>query len=59
MSARGVAQTSFLSPQEMRTLEAVCQTLVPSTPPIDGAGDAGARHSSREKLFPKVRLRHL
>jgi choline dehydrogenase-like flavoprotein len=25
----------------MRTLEAVCETLVPATPPIDGAGDTG------------------
>src|ERR1700730_11558263 len=38
---RPTAATGFLSNQELRTLEAICMTLVPSTPPIDGAGDAG------------------
>jgi choline dehydrogenase-like flavoprotein len=41
MSQALSAGTSFLSPQERRTLEAICLTLVPSTPPSDGAGDSG------------------
>lgn len=34
-------ESSFLSPEEMRTLEAVCLALVPSTAPMDGTDDAG------------------
>ncbi len=32
---------TFLSPAEVNTLEAVCDTLVPSTPPSAGAEDLG------------------
>ncbi len=32
---------SFLSAEETRTLEAVCDALVPSLPPVDGGDDAG------------------
>src|SRR6202140_1362477 len=33
---------SFLSPDETRTLEAVCLALLPSLEPLDGANDPGA-----------------
>jgi choline dehydrogenase-like flavoprotein len=36
-----VSSGTFLSPAEVRTLEAVCDTLVPSTPPSAGAEDPG------------------
>ncbi|HEV2029000.1 MAG TPA: GMC family oxidoreductase N-terminal domain-containing protein [Candidatus Dormibacteraeota bacterium] len=56
MSPAGTAGTSFLSGQETRTLEAVCLTLVPSTPPVDGAGDAGGLLSRSASDLQVARL---
>src|SRR4030081_1670843 len=56
MSQAFRAGTSFLSPQEMRTPEAICLTLVPSTPPSDGAGDSGGLLSRSASDLEVARL---
>jgi choline dehydrogenase-like flavoprotein len=47
---------SFLSQEDMRTLEAVCLALVPSTPPIDGTEDPGGLLSRSASDLEVARL---
>ena len=47
---------SFLSREEMRTLEAVCLALVPSIPPMEGAEDAGGLLSRSASDLEVARL---
>ena len=56
MSQTGSGVTSFLSPQEMRTLEAICLTLVPSTSPVDGVTDTGGLLSRSASDLEVARL---
>jgi choline dehydrogenase-like flavoprotein len=47
---------SFLSREEMRTLEAVCLALVPSIPPMEGGDDAGGLLSRSASDLEVARL---